>query len=253
MLLFLDLSRRVILIVVSLIISVMALSNELCFDDVPLYYSFLSDGSCIKYKVLDDDHYSQIILDTTKIDLSDQYSLEGLTIYKFKNLIIVKDEFNVVMYYSEVDYNKVLDDYSEDGLEILNGLNVYNELFPERINDIIINLFGNLNLPIPSKIEVSHLNLIDSIINSKEDSVLEVRKNFMGIIAVIGELINQKKGTSWKMILSDDNKTWNPYLILGNDEISFFEYIYEDVFVDFNELSTYEVYHTVLDIIYYNF
>jgi len=96
--------------------------------------------------------------------------------------------------------------------------------------------------------------LIDQKIDTLQDPLEFKRRYFINLIALVGEVYISAGKAKWEMKISGDSVTWNPYLIIKKQEVNFFVYLYEDVFlVSANkERGLLEIYETIGDIERYN-
>jgi hypothetical protein len=110
------------------------------------------------------------------------------------------------------------------GQEILLGLNKYGVNFPNNTYHLIDYLCSICDCKYSNNKSVddglqSVISDVDEAIRNKL-TLLQKWECFINFIALIGEsVIQDNSAIKWRMQLSDDNKTWNPYLCNGSKEI----------------------------------
>src|SRR5690606_38996237 len=127
----------------------------------------------------------------------------------------------------------ILQDTMASSQEILYGLNPYGEKFPLHTRELIQDLCIELDLNYSA-----YENDLEGLIKALGEQIkLKKEKDFykekfLNLVALIGEAANKKMGSSWMMVLSDDdNLTWNTFLLMRNEKVVFHTYLYEDIFL----------------------
>lgn len=212
----------------------------------------LSNGSFIKCKSLIFSEFEALRLNVLEGAIEKFRNQFGVDVYRLNNKQVIASEGGYYMLFDNVDdvEKLLIDNQSSDGTEVLSNKNSFGKDFPNHTNALIKELSNALSVKY-IYLDEQLLKDLDYKIN-KLSSTSELKKRYLiNFIAVIGEVLREKYNTEWIMILSDDGKTWNPYLksTKGNP-INFFIYLYEDIYV--NNINSgdllFEIYQTVVDI-----
>ncbi len=215
----------------------------------------LSDGTHINCQDLDEREYYDLLKKTGNPvpRYEKEYGLDVRILEDGK--VLIKESDYYTLYFSLDDLEKVLMDSvrQSGGRELMLNKNIYGSLFPEKTSELIGQLCIALKISkTPADVEL--LTLIDRKIDALQDPLEFKRQYFINLCALIGEAYIGTGKAQWKMKLSDDGVTWNPYLIIKKQEVNFFVYLYEDIFlVSANkERGLLEIYETIGDIERYN-
>jgi hypothetical protein len=200
---------------------------ELKFDKAKL-----SNGDEIETIDLNDKQYS----DTLKTCKNLKRVYNSITINEPEIIIYEIDNGNILVssdgyhsvYKSLDDLIKVMNDFDENGIEILSTLNKFNENFPLHTKELINELYRSLHYNPKEQLDCDLDALNSKIINTENTKDFN-EKNILNYIALIGEIIINEYGGNWEVNLAKDNKTWNPYLIIDNNKIDIISYTYEDM------------------------
>ena len=95
---------------------------------------------------------------------------------------------------------------------------------------------------------------IDKRISKLPDADAFNEDHMINYVALIGEIIIKNYGAKWDMQLSGDGSTWNPYLRVNDQQLQFFTFLYEDIFLNSgtNKHVVLSVYKTAEEIIRVN-
>ena len=150
------------------------------------------------------------------------YYSDSTNIYEFESIEILKKAVKEVF----------LDSSSR---EVLYKKKIYGVDFPKFSKSVATNLLKELNISSQS-FNVKILKTVEESIASMANPYKFYRDNFLAVCALLGESLINEKNLKWKMILSDDQETWNLFLYSENEEIPFFVDVYEDIFIN-NEIE----------------
>ncbi|RFM29068.1 hypothetical protein [Deminuibacter soli] len=168
--------------------------------------------------------------------------------------VLVEENGHYTIYYNLPDLQNVISDVKEleNSSEMLLNKNSYGERFSEHVEELVRGLLSDLQMT-DEKLDDSLLKKIDNKVRTLEHGGQSFNEDHLiNYIALIGLMLTKYHGAVWQMEKADDGVTWNPYQV-RNQEIQFFIYLYEDIFM--NKVSAdivYEVYATMEDIIKYN-
>lgn len=218
----------------------------------------LSNGESIRCKSLTKDEYQLLLKDNKREAIQRFLDRYGIEVRNIKgNSVVVKEQDYYTLYFSIEDLDKVLLDATGalGGKELLLNKNLYGQKFPEKTDSLIKQLLLKLQIqyvPLDEKL----LKEIDKAILVLPNPHLFKEEYFLNFIAIVGETLIRKHNISWQMEMAADRMTWNPYLIIRNQRVQFFVYLYEDVFLKENSSTNSpflsEIFETVEDIIQYN-
>ena len=215
----------------------------------------LSDGTHVNCQDLDEREYYDLLKKTG--DPVPRYEKEyGLDVRILEDgTVLVKESDYYTLYLNLDDLEKVLVDSVQHrgGRELMLNKNIYGSSFPEKTSGLIEKLCAALKVS-KTNPDVEFITLIDRGIDALQEPLEFKRRYFINLVALIGEAYISTGKAKWKMKIADDNVTWNPYLIVKKQEVNFFVYLYEDVFlVSANkERGLLGIYETIDDIERYN-
>lgn len=217
----------------------------------------LQNGMTIKCQMLNEQTFSKLLTDK-KGEAIEKYSLAfGIEVYELQNShVIVKEGNYYTLYFSLRDLDKVLfhSEAGVNGQEILLNKNYFGKDFPQHTSFLIKELLSELNLSENAQVDKDLLLLIQAEVIKRPDAEDFEKKHLLHFIAVIGNALINKYSASWNMQLASDQQTWNPYLVVKEENVQFFTYLYEDIFMVDKSSNTFltESYETVTGIIEYN-
>jgi len=205
----------------------------------------LSNGKYVETKDLTEEQFNSILKESDKVEriynditLSDS----SITIYEINNdTIIVSSDGYYSLYKNIADLRLVIHDYEGyegNGIELLYKKNIYKDKFPLSVDSIITNYLFSLDMKFN---EHYTLKEIDKVIPNYEN------KYFLEYVALVGKEIISNYNGSWEMRLSNDGETWNPYIVVNNQQIDLIAYVYEDIFE--NNYKLIECYNSIKEII----
>ena len=147
-----------------------------------------------------------------------------------KKVIVVNNEA-VSIFFNIGDFRKVYNDITANLIiqeEIMFNKNPYHNNFVEVAKDIGEGFIKELGLNFQDS-TYSLLKKVDDIINRDNSRKEYVEKNFIKVLALIGELLRTKhKGINWEVELSNiDKQTWSPYIRYKNRKIPIFLHLFE--------------------------
>lgn len=207
-------------------------NSVMVFDDSFMEIRELSDGSIVQFKELSESEFNNFSKNITGKPI--MYN-DSLVCYNLLNgKVLVKSDDVLALFDNIHDINKLLADFEKkdkNGQEILFNKNKYNENFPEYSNLLVEQLCKALNIEMPAQFDYDFLVIIENRIARKESPKVFAMQNFLSIIALFGETLkNSNKTSNWKMNLSSDSVTWNPYYVINGKEYNFFCYLFEDIY-----------------------
>lgn len=210
----------------------------------------LSNGTFVKCKSLSNIEFNK--LRNGADGPIEKFKMQfGAEVYQLDNSEVIAGDEGYYMLFDNVgDVEKVLADHkSSNGTEILSNKNPFGKDFPHQTDVLIRELTDTLS--------VNYVEANEKLLRDLDDKLKKVpnisefsKKHMINFIAVIGEVLINKKNAQWEMILSSDGKTWNPYLKMHNRPVEFFTYVYEDIYSKENSrpfLS--EIYETMTFIV----
>ena len=208
----------------------------------------LSNGESIESSSINEVQYLKYLKDLKLKRIYNSLTTDDpeLLLYELPdgNILVSSDGYNTI-YKNLNDLIKVINDYTPQGIEILHGLNPYKDKFPENVNDLISEIWNDLGLNVDEK---NYLDALDISINKTEKEIFD-QKHFINYIALIGDKLINQYGGEWKMILSSDGETWNPYIVVNNINVDIVAYMYEDIIVNGDTLKN--SYLSISDVINY--
>lgn len=194
-------------------------------------YIQLSDSIIIEYEELSIKNTQELIR-TLHGELILDLSTDKRKAYLLENgkVLVVYDK-QAFLYNSQADIVKLLN--GPKSRSILNGLNPYNERFPEKVSTLINNLLLFLDISFDSiKLNDYFLRMVDTqivhLIDSEEKKASEIMSYTLHFIALAGEVYKSTYGGHWQMVQADDG-TWQPYIIHDNQEVDLFVWIYDSI------------------------
>lgn len=179
-------------------------------------------------------------------DLKDEAS--GFDYYEFPDgkllLVLGFGEGTGTMYQSEEQYKKMMSepDIRKSGEHVLSDLITDDKKFLAEKQDYIKTLVKKLNLPF-EKMDYSleSLKIIDSAYRKKRPEMLEFfNKDYLYLIAYLGEVYKKEKGGDWYFEKRGDNKSFEPYIKI-NDKLKLdtFLGLFKECYEHFENFSTY--------------
>lgn len=208
----------------------------------------LSNGAFVKCKSLTFSEFEALRLIASEgliEKFRKQFDVEA---YRLNNQEIIASEGGYYMLFENTsDLEQVLkDNHSTHGTEILNNKNPYGKEFPKQTDALIKELTESLSVNYV-QVDEQLLKELDNKITRLPNGSEFKKKKLINLIAVIGEVLIQKNKIEWKMVLSSDGKTWNPYLQSNTRTIKFFIDLYEDIYIKRkNGSSLLELYETIV-------
>lgn len=217
-------------------------------------YLWLINGEILPIESLKNEIYQKIILEkgVRKIDLPfiDNTNRENYLLSDGKLVTRFKD-YQPILFNSVFDFKKSKEINTLNTFSILDGLNPLGVHFPEHTNKLGHELCEKLNIQFELSTKIlkeidEKMNLLDA------DSLYKFRhKYFINIISIVGGVFiseSQKKGinSTWKM--EKASLTFSPLLIVNNQRLDFWMYLYEDMFENFHEKPLEECYLTMIGI-----
>jgi hypothetical protein len=215
----------------------------------------LSTGEKIKCKALSDSEYNRLLKDSVGGVIKELKEKYGTEIHVLNNgQVVINEKDYYTLYYKLEDLEKVLADVSEasHGTEVMSG-NTYGADFPLHTDALIRQLCDTLGVNERDH-NVNQLGQIDKRISGLPNADTFNEDYMINYVALIGEIIIKKYGAKWDMQLSEDGRTWNPYLRVNEQQLQFFTYLYEDIFLNSgtNKHVVLSVYQTTDDIVRVN-
>ena len=208
-------------------------------------YSFILDnGKKIYSMPLNKRQYKEIL----KKGVLKEHVLNFGKVIELNDHSVVRldDETDSISYFKSYnDFDLLVKQSSNltNSLEFLFKRNPYKQLFPSHAKQLSLELLSVLE--VTGNFDNNLLQKIDKKINSLSEPEF-FRDDFLHQIAIVGEIVNEKFGLVWKMILAEDKETFNPCLELPNAGLI---YLYEDIFrnicVDEFEFALYETYKQI--------
>jgi hypothetical protein len=195
-------------------------------------------------------------LNNPNIQRIEEFNQIGLNVFKIeRNKVVIEENGYYTLYDDINDFKLVIGSLgnNSNGQEVLYGLNPFGNEFPKNVEKILKELSDALQIEINENYITSEkIFEIDKKIESLDSQFYE--KYFIHIIALIGQALNCKYHSDWRMELSDDNQTWNTFLQLNDQKIVFHTYLYEDIFINSKDAEhiILGVFDTVSDIIEIN-
>ncbi|WP_316847133.1 hypothetical protein [Pedobacter psychrodurus] len=192
----------------------------------------LGNGSFVKCKPLTLEEFDVLRLGTKK-EAINKFKLQfDIEVYKLDNSeVIVKDQGYSMLFYSIEDVEVVYLEVSNcpQGVEILAGKNPFGKGFPDHTKTLIKELSDAL--------DIKNANLSEQLLTDMDERLRKLpnssefkKKHILHFIAVIGQLLSEKRNAKWKMILSSDEKTWNPYLESNGQQFQITADLYENIY-----------------------
>ncbi|MBO9204219.1 MULTISPECIES: hypothetical protein [Niastella] len=194
----------------------------------------LNNGQKINCKSLTKIEYNSLLKDTVGGIVERIWTQYNIAVHQLKNgQVVVEENSYYTLYDNLEDVDKVLLNAvgNSNGSEILAGKNIYGAKFPEEVPVLIKQLCQILDINYTSSNE-QLLKDIDAKVNRLADPQQFRESHLIHFIALIGDVIIRKYSAEWKMELASDGTTWNPYLIINNQDVQFFVYLYEDIFIN---------------------
>jgi hypothetical protein len=213
----------------------------------------LENGDSITYKSITEDELASLTQGNDH-KILDVYMKSGVYVFQAHDgLLYINDRGTCAIFNDIKDLNAYVGKRSREkgSNEIMFGRNPFGENFPKKISDLIKEIKEVLNIN-STGINEQLLIDIDDAINLREDKAEFREKYFLNQVAVIGELfIKEHQPTAaWKMQLATDFTSWEPNLTYKNQGLVFFDYLYEDFFIN-KEIPPHpllEIYRTIDDI-----
>lgn len=118
--------------------------------------------------------------------------------YKFKNY---EDWISISQAWEEVMRKR----------PILYGRNPYGELFPEKVDELCVDLYRYLKMPIKSmSFDKATLHQIDRKLYSKVICDEYTEPLWLPLLAFIGKVVQLNDGGTWEMAYDEKYDTWSP-------------------------------------------
>lgn len=209
----------------------------------------LSNGKSIVCKSLTEIEFEALLKQGVPKQFNSFKDKYEIDVYQLLNKEVIVKEGDYYTWYNNLDdLNKVLDDASGSGIEILHNNNIYGETFPNFTDTLINELLSELNIE-NRKFDKDLLNAIDIKVSKLKDPKSFRKKHLLHFIVIIGETLIKDGYGMWSMELASDGITWNPYLKIKDHNINYFIYLYEDIYMDNAGNMLLETYETVKAII----
>lgn len=193
----------------------------------------LKDGSFVNCTSLNFEEFESLRSNSRPAQLSNFSEHLDVEVYVLKNDEVLAAQNGYYMLFKNVnDLEKILadDDSSTRVSEILFNKNPFGKDFPFYTSRLIHDLTWQLDIQY-TNFDEQLLTSIDDKLNHLPHSSEFKKTHLLNFIAVVGEVLIKQQNVKWKMMLSDDNQTWNPYLQAKNDS-AFFVDLYEDIYVN---------------------
>ena len=212
----------------------------------------LSDGTYVLCKELPASEFTKLFQSQVVRKLDSNFSTQ-VQIYEWDGKFITELNSNYIVFESVDDIRKVIKEGYFDramAIEIMYKKNPYQDKFPDSSLLLARGLLKELHLE-NENFDFGTLGKVQSKISQMEKPYHFIRRNFINLIALIGETIRSaNSGIDWYMHRANDHETWNPYLIKGDKKYAFFVVLYEQIFHDNNIenvlLETAEVTQSIL-------
>lgn len=219
------------------------------------YFEIKQGEEYVKIYIFTQKDIDSLFLNNSMVQLKSEVLLSNsLNAFKLKDgrVVVVRENENEFPVYpsQEVLLNQLTSHKSTN--EIFDGVNIYGENFPAKAKILCKELLQICNIEYSStKNDVQILEEVDFFI-SKHRTKKFLDDNFLSLVALIGELVNEKYGSSWVMIKSKSKELWTPFLSKEDKKIFFADFI----LIDFDNKSLQtpilESYQSVVDIIKFN-
>lgn len=216
---------------------------------------FIKDSRNIRHEIFKVEafEFEKMKLDGKLIFCDQVYQLHGLNAFALAdNKVIVQESDKFALYPSLEVLMDVLKGYKGPySRELLEGKNPYHNEFPDKVDELITQMFKKFDLN-PKELDKNELlSRLDSIVVKNRDTAF-LDSHIMNFIALIGKYIIEDFKGKWEMVLADDKTTWTPSLVVKNQKVYFVSYIIEDFLNPKVQNPVTEVYETVKDIIKMN-
>ncbi|TWP30210.1 hypothetical protein ETU08_06525 [Apibacter muscae] len=205
----------------------------------------------VDYIELTTKQFEKIMQDSSNFQIL-KPDFSSASVYKLSSgNILVSEEGYHTLYRNVDDYRKIVDDYNEiisnhgNNIEILYGQNIYNDKFPEKTKFLVKELLGELDIDTKSVLSIDLLREVEEKA-IKSNKIYEI--NIINFIAIVGETVLKDYKGEWRMELSKDGETWNPFLLIEGKRIEITSYVYEDL-MDREEPNLILSYQTIKDIL----
>jgi hypothetical protein len=211
-------------------------------------YFYLKDSEGKEYKIekLSGAEFDKLIEENGKKVSSELNNSFSILAYELKdNRIIIEQSDNYALYPSKEAAFRILRNFSgPKSVEILEGLNPYNEKFIQLTDSIVHEVYEKYNIR-PGNEDVE---ILDRIVANKR---LKDKNNLKGdiiyFIAFVGEKIRKSHNAEWAIKKSElDNRTWTPYLQYLNKPIFFDDLLYTSL-DDLNNKSPLKTTYTYIE------
>jgi len=208
----------------------------------------LSNGTFVRCKSLSFSEFEALRLTASEGLIKKVRKQFGVDAYQLNNEGVIASEGGYyILFENTSDLEQVLkDNQSTHGTEILNNKNPYGKEFPKQTDALIKELTEALS--------VDYLQADEQLLKELDNKITRLpnasefkKKKLINLIAVIGEVLITKNKIKWKMVLSSDGKTWNPYMQSDIRTIQFFTDLYEDIYIQGKiDSSLSEVYEAII-------
>ena len=217
-------------------------------------YLWLINGEILPIKSFTNESYQKEVIEGhfKKIDLPFVDNTNTVNHLLNNGRIVTRcKDYQPIQFNSISDFKKAREINTLSVFSYLDGLNSFGENFPQHTNKLGYELCEKLNINF--ELSTRTLKEIDEKMNHLDaDSLYKFRhKHFMNIIAIVGDTFISESGkkninSKWKM--EKESLTFSPLLIVNNDRLDFWMYLYEDMFERFHEKPLEECYLTMVGI-----
>lgn len=160
---------------------------------------------------------------------NDIYSGLSIKVYKLMSgevLLIREGEDEFPLYPSEDVLLKQLGKHtSVETNEILAGVNIYGDKFPNEADHIATSFLNSIGVNYIKKNPIEIIEAVDAFVKENRNKIF-FNQNYLALIAVVGYVINKEYNTNWIMIKSND--VWNPNINYKGHNIFYADYILID-------------------------
>ncbi len=233
-------------------------NTSIGMDKTRKRFTRLDNGEIIRYQQIAKDSANSIVQNqkVTAIESSDKndslYKLDDGRIllmqnyggcYLYRNI----GDINLLKKSTEDFYNKLAQNPDAEN-HLLSGIFQYTDNFPTYAPKLSKSLLADFGVR-SQTVDINALKDIDNKILSTEDPVEIYRQHFAAIIAIVGEALVEKHHAQWCMQRSKKGDVWEPYLQIGERKVEFFNWLYEDIFInqDPEKPLLFESYQTIED------
>jgi hypothetical protein len=211
-------------------------------------YFYLKDSEGKEYKIekLSEAEFEKLIQENGKKVSSDLTNSFSILAYELKdNRIIIEQSDNYALYPSKEAAFRILHNFSgPKSVEILEGLNPYNEKFIQLSDSIVHEVYEKYDIK-PGNEDLETLDRI--VANKRLQDENNLKGDIIYFIAFVGEKIRKSHSVEWAIKKSElDNRTWTPYLQYLNKPIFFDDLLYTSL-DDLNNKSPLKTTYTYIE------